>query len=806
MYKKSLLLLFVLFLIPKTTFAYTITYNSTFGKFSNGSTENVVEYDENHNVINGTYEEPNYNNGIETSNFISWYSEYDAKNRVSVDNINSDIILYAAYEKVIWNFDYTGEEQVFSLPIRAGLQLKVWGAQGGGFDTDYIGGYGGYSTGLYNFNANQNIYVNVGGAGSLATGINLIAQGGYNGGGNGNTTNRDTSKAGGGGGATHIATKSGLLSDLSLFQNTIAIVAGGGGGSIFSSTMYHSIGQANAGGYIGGYNISSGFWGPAQGGTQSSGFAFGLGQSYSDSTTQIYVAGAGAGWYGGTVTNYTAGGGSGYIGNTIENTRHMTMYSDDNNYASDEDSTKTILTSNVSDNAIDDYVKIGNGYAKLELNRLNITYINEFDETNIVKDQYVGSLAQDLSITQRDGYESAWYYGDTKWNFETPVNSDITLEAKYTKVTYDITYDLNGGTVSGENPNTYEVDSNDIILINPTKENFDFLGWFGTGLSEPTTNVTISSGSTGNREYVANFELTNYVITYDLDGGVLPEEITNLESYNIETPTFGINNPTKQGYTFVGWTGSNGDEPEMNIIIENGSTGNKTYKANYSRNTFIVTFDSKGGTYIAPQIIAEETKIENIPTPTKEGYLFNGWTNEDGKSINDEITENILFEANWVKQFNIKSGDNQFFYKDSDNDIVIVSDGLLEDFKNFKIYNNNGVLINMDDLVEGVDYELETGSTKLILKNSFLKTLSVENYNVEFTYYNPTLYGSGQTDAKLTVKEGTNSVTTTEAVKVNSPKTGDNILKYELILILSLISLCILKIKKIKVFTEKNYL
>lgn len=111
--------------------AYTVTFDSTFGEFEGGATTNVVEYNDNHEVVSGTYKEPVYDTGTDSSNFITWYSEYDAKNRVDLDELTSDTTVYAAYEKVTWRWGYTGNEQTFALPITAGLQLKVWGAQGG---------------------------------------------------------------------------------------------------------------------------------------------------------------------------------------------------------------------------------------------------------------------------------------------------------------------------------------------------------------------------------------------------------------------------------------------------------------------------------------------------------------------------------------------------------------------------------------------------------------------------------------------------------------------------------------------------
>ena len=72
-----------------------------------------------------------------------------------------------------------------------------------------------------------------------------------------------------------------------------------------------------------------------------------------------------------------------------------------------------------------------------------------------------------------------------------------------------------------------------------------------------------------------------YTITYDLDGG----SATNPTIYNEDTRTFTLSYPTKMGYTFTGWTGSNGQTPELNVTIEQGSTGNRTYVAHWQINT-----------------------------------------------------------------------------------------------------------------------------------------------------------------------------------------------------------------------------
>ena len=74
---------------------------------------------------------------------------------------------------------------------------------------------------------------------------------------------------------------------------------------------------------------------------------------------------------------------------------------------------------------------------------------------------------------------------------------------------------------------------------------------------------------------------TYYTITYNLDGG----SAVNPTMYNENTRTFTLVNPAKMGYTFVGWTGSNGDTPELTVTIEQGSSGDRTYTAHFEQNT-----------------------------------------------------------------------------------------------------------------------------------------------------------------------------------------------------------------------------
>lgn len=118
----------------------------------------------------------------------------------------------------------------------------------------------------------------------------------------------------------------------------------------------------------------------------------------------------------------------------------------------------------------------------------------------------------------------------------------------------------------------------------------------------------------------AKYTPIDYTISYDLQGGSISNQPT---SYNINTDTFSIPQPTKKGYTFIGWTGSNGNTPQTSVTIKKGSTGNKSYKANWQVNTYSITYNLDGGSISGqPTSYTVESPTLNIPRPIKTGYTF----------------------------------------------------------------------------------------------------------------------------------------------------------------------------------------
>ena len=238
----------------------------------------------------------------------------------------------------------------------------------------------------------------------------------------------------------------------------------------------------------------------------------------------------------------------------------------------------------------------------------------------------------------RNGYTfGGWTYnGVTYSNGQKITNlatdGTITFTAKWDIVSYSITY--TGSNAS--NPTSYTVETNTITLNNPSKTGYNFTGWTGSNGNTPQTTVKITKGSTGNRAYNANYSAINYSISYTLNGG----SASNPGSYNIETNTITLNNPTRNGYTFTGWTGSNGNTPQTTVKITKGSTGNKSYTANWTPVSYGITYNLGGGTVSPanPTSYTIETATFTLRNPSKSYYNFTGWTGSNGNSPQTSVS------------------------------------------------------------------------------------------------------------------------------------------------------------------------
>ena len=153
-----------------------------------------------------------------------------------------------------------------------------------------------------------------------------------------------------------------------------------------------------------------------------------------------------------------------------------------------------------------------------------------------------------------------------------------------------MSYDL---TVNGVKVQTQEGDGYDLVYYGSEYEVSNINAKLGYSYVGVKTGVIESQGNgydlkgvvtdTSRHGVFIVLDKNLYPITYDLDGGSI---VGQKDSYTVDTETFTLPIPTKEGYTFLGWTGSNGSVPQTSAAIDKGSIGSKSFKANWSINTY----------------------------------------------------------------------------------------------------------------------------------------------------------------------------------------------------------------------------
>ena len=317
----------------------------------------------------------------------------------------------------------------------------------------------------------------------------------------------------------------------------------------------------------------------------------------------------------------------------------------------------------------------------------------------------------------RKGYDfSGWAtsksgpkaYGD-KVDYKMGSETKYILYALWTPTKYNISYNLNGGVFATESVKAYTIETDSFKLNNPIKRGYKFIGWTGTIINGLVTEVTVSSGSTGDLAFIANWEANANTLRFNANGGsgtmsdieMKTDEIKslplnvfsapgcefmgwaetsdgdvlfndgadykmgvdelytlyavwNVEKYNITyelnggqasdlllrytvlNDTFSLPQPTKAGYTFIGWSGTEISDYAKIVEIPKGSVGNRSYVANWETNVNTLHFDANGGNGRMEDIKVKTDETVMLPKLEylRNGYSFKGWAESpDGKVI-----------------------------------------------------------------------------------------------------------------------------------------------------------------------------
>ena len=241
-------------------------------------------------------------------------------------------------------------------------------------------------------------------------------------------------------------------------------------------------------------------------------------------------------------------------------------------------------------------------------------------------------------MTRPDGDTGSYFmWLDGNGNSYEPggsVPADVTeLTAQWTAPTYAVTLNTNGGTINSGNVTgyTYGVGATLPAADDMTYTGHTFKGWYDNENLTGSPVTAIGGAETGNKEYWAKWEINQYTITFDTNGGSEIAPITQDYGTEITAP----DNPTRKGYTFKGWDKE---------IPETMPAENITVKAQWEINHYTITFDTNGGSEIAPITQDYGTEITAPDNPTRKGYTFKGWDKEIPETM---PAENITITARW---------------------------------------------------------------------------------------------------------------------------------------------------------------
>ena len=262
-------------------------------------------------------------------------------------------------------------------------------------------------------------------------------------------------------------------------------------------------------------------------------------------------------------------------------------------------------------------------WAKWEINQYTITVKPENGKADITITQDYGTPITAPTLT-REGYT---FKGWDKEIPETMPADNITVKAQWEINQYTITFDTNGG--SEIVPITQDYGTEITAPDNPTRKGYTFKGWDREiPKTMPAENMTVK----------AQWEINQYTIAFDTNGGSEIAPITQDYGTAITAPA----DPTRKGYTFKGWDKE---------IPETMPADNITVKAQWEINQYTITFDTNGGSEIAPITQDYSTKITAPDNPTRKGYTFKGWDKEIPETM---PADNITVKAQWeINQYTI---------------------------------------------------------------------------------------------------------------------------------------------------------
>ena len=250
----------------------------------------------------------------------------------------------------------------------------------------------------------------------------------------------------------------------------------------------------------------------------------------------------------------------------------------------------------------------------------------EDDSKIVVTGRYGANITVPKAPT-RTGYQFLGWDEDVEM---TIPDKDLTYKAQWLKMEYTLQFKTGEGTSVSPIKGNYGDKIN--APENPTRKGYIFKNWSENGKKVDNLPTTMPAES---HIYTAIWERETYQITYDLNGGNMKSGEKNPTTYNVDTTVFKLKNPVRAGYTFTGWSGTQITGVSDNVPVKQGSTDNRTYKANWRENIYQITFILSGTEAKGSMAAKTVNYTENVTLPkcgfTCKGHSFKRWYTVDKK-------------------------------------------------------------------------------------------------------------------------------------------------------------------------------
>lgn len=240
-------------------------------------------------------------------------------------------------------------------------------------------------------------------------------------------------------------------------------------------------------------------------------------------------------------------------------------------------------------------------------------------------------------------------------SYHMGASSEYVLYATWSRITYSIVYDLNGGVNNGQNPFSYTVESGNIEILEPTRTGYTFVDWYSDeSLTIPSSSIT--EGSVGNRTFYAKWKANTNTIVFNANGGT--GTMNNQSATTGSTITLQQNMFYKEGFKFAGWSTVKGSASVYSdqSAYTMGAESSVTLYAVWSQTQFTIQYNLDGGTNSTanPAGYNSEAATIVLAAPTKTGNTFAGWYTDS--TFTKKITQiptgsssNFNLYAKWTK-------------------------------------------------------------------------------------------------------------------------------------------------------------